>query len=112
MKGATGLHWWASGCKSSSSGTLLLQGKEPSYSNMMALLRCTPPWNAPYTGSSSGASSESRPVVRTGAGRLAAGRRQRRMWSAEEEQALAFAATPRVLAALRRCARVVGNVPG
>ena len=76
----------------------------------MALLRCTPPWNAPYTGSSSGASSDSVPIVRTEAGRLVAGRRQRRMWSAEEEQALAFAAAKRVLAA-HRCVGVVGNVP-
>lgn len=50
----------------------MLQGKEPSYRTVMALLRCTEPWNAHYAGSSGGSSSEA--AVQSEVGRLAQGR--------------------------------------
>ncbi len=66
-----------------------MRGKEPSYPNVTDLLRCTPPWSTHYAGCSGSSSGEA--AVQSGAGRLAAGRRKRQAWSAEEEERLAAA---------------------
>lgn len=80
---------------------LELQGKEPSYRNMEALLRCTLPWSAHNTSSSSSGRGGAERAARSEAGRLAEGRRRREEWSADDEEALAVVAAKHELQAIR-----------
>ena len=92
----------------------MLQGKEPSYRTVMALLRCTEPWSAHYAGSSSSGGSSSEAAVQSEVGRLAQGRRGRQDWSAKEEEKLAaavFHASKRALEELRCVERLSGHLP-